>query len=90
MMKKLVAAVVLVGILSVAGSAMADEGRRNHRPQPRGGRQHVERRDESPEFGIWLAFPQMMLRLDGRHQEREKREWEHHRHDRHRPPHFRH
>jgi hypothetical protein len=90
MMKKLVAAAVLVGTLSVAGSAMANDGRRDRRPQPRGGRPHVERRYEGPEFRMWIPFPHLMLKLDGRHRERDRREWEHHRHERHRPPHFRH
>jgi hypothetical protein len=89
-MKKLLAAVVLAGTLSVASSAMANDDRRNQHPLPRGGRPHVEHRDEKPEFKMWIPFPNLMLKLDGRHQEQDRREGEHHRHDKHRPPHFRH
>jgi hypothetical protein len=90
MMKKLVAAAVLVGTLSVAGSAMAYDGKRNPRPQFRDEKKHVERRDESPEFKMWFSFPQLTLKLDGRRQEQERREWDDHRHDKGRPPRFRH
>jgi hypothetical protein len=72
-MRRLVAVIVLVGTLCMAGDAMAYGGGRK---PTRGGRQHVEHRVRIPEFGIWLRFPQPKFRLDGRRREwkREKRE----------------
>jgi hypothetical protein len=77
-MKKLVAAMVLVGTLSMASGAMAYDG----------GKKHGEHRGRSPELGIWFRFPQPRSRLDGRRREwgrekeRERGRWEDHRRDR--------
>jgi hypothetical protein len=77
-MKRLVAAIVLVGTLSMASSAMAYGSGHN---QPRDGKKYVEHRGKEPEFGIWFRFPQPNLKLAKRHREWEREKWEDHRHN---------
>jgi hypothetical protein len=88
MMKKLVAALVLVGTLGMASGAMAHE---NRHTQPRDGKKYVEPRGESHEFGMWIKLPLSNSKPDNQHRERDERKRDEYRHDRggHQRPRYR-
>ncbi|MDR1376651.1 MAG: hypothetical protein LBJ22_03990 [Synergistaceae bacterium] len=89
-MKKLVAAIVLMGALSVASGAMAHENERRWHDRPRGGRGYLEYTDRDSGFGMWLSFPRPGCGMDRRHQEWGRGKPKFYHHDRHGHPRFRH
>jgi hypothetical protein len=89
-MKKLVAAIVLVGTLSMANGAMAYGNGHN---QPRDEKKYVEHRGKDSndsKFGARVTSPQPRPKLQPKpqpkpnknHRERERSKWESHRHQR--------
>jgi hypothetical protein len=83
---KLIAAMVLVGTLSMASGAMAYGDGRHHPNRHRDRKTYVylEHRGEWPEFGVWLTFPRPQM--GRRHWEWERERWGGHHHNRHWPP----
>jgi hypothetical protein len=90
-MKKLVAAIVLVGTLSVASGAMAyGDGRQQHNQPRGGGKIQVEHSGKDSGFGVWITIPQAKAEPDRMHHDQRRGNFGNHRHDRHEQPRFRH